>query len=66
MVHLMEHPAPKYEKVRNILSILDILLAVSIIITASRIMETAFGSATLIFGFIMLAITTTLRIFQKW
>jgi len=66
MVYLMEHPAPKYEKVRNILSFLDILLAVIIIFTASRIMDTPLGNAALVFGFIMLTIATTLKIFQKW
>ena len=55
-----------YPLTKTILIILDALLALIIIFTAKAIVSTQFGRVSLIFGFIMLSITTILRIMQKW
>jgi len=65
MPDLTEHRIKRYQKVSNILTALDIILAISIILTGSQI-NSPFGSAALIFGLCMLALVTTLKIFQKW
>ena len=62
-----EEGVPKrYILTRNILTFLDIFIAILIIITARQLRETEFGLYTLIFGFVMLTITTILKVFQKW
>ena len=50
---------------RNVIISLDILIALLIIFTASKLSQTAFGRASLIFGFVMIFVITTLRVFQK-
>ncbi|MCH7567933.1 MAG: hypothetical protein IIA87_00790 [Nanoarchaeota archaeon] len=55
----------KYQITQNIIAFLNIFLAISIIVTSQRLAATQFGQTSLIFGFIMLAITTILLIIQK-
>jgi hypothetical protein len=50
----------------KILASLDIIVAILIIVFASTLIKSPLGKAALTFGFIMLALTTILRILQKW
>lgn len=56
----------KYSLARNVLTFLDILLAVLIIICAWKLYSTPLGPAALTFGLVMLTITTVLKVLQKW
>ncbi len=56
----------KYSITLAMLTFLDIFLAILIIVTAGTVIKTDFGKAAIIFGFVMLAITTVLKIVQKW
>ncbi len=61
---------PKEEKskillARNIILILNIILALLIISTSFKLSQTQLGKMALIFGFIMLAITTILFVLRK-
>lgn len=55
-----------YKVAHNIVTILDIILALMIIFFAYRIIGTTFGAAALSFGLAMIVITTILKIVQKW
>ena len=58
--------AEEYKKTSTVLAVLDILLAVLIIGTSTTVIKTSFGKASLLFGFIMITITTVLRVMRKW
>jgi hypothetical protein len=54
-----------YSILRNMLFILDGIVAVLIIIASQELLSTQFGRAALIFGFTMIAIVTILKIIKK-
>ena len=49
----------------KILASLDIIVAILIIVFASTLIKTPLGKIAITFGFVMLAITTILKILQK-
>lgn len=51
---------------RNAIFFLNAFLALLIITMAWFVSQTAFGKVALIFGFIMLLLTTALKFMQKW
>lgn len=51
---------------RNIIFTLNVLIALMIIVGAGVLAETDFGKSALLFGFVMLGISTVLRIIQQW
>jgi hypothetical protein len=50
---------------RNLMLILDVLIALLIVITAFNLSQTQFGKAALTFGIIMLGIVTILAILRR-
>ena len=62
----MKKEIKEYKKTSNTLTVLDILLAILIIIFSQRIIGTQLGKTALVFGFVMMAITTTLLIAKKF
>jgi hypothetical protein len=46
--------------------VLDIILALLIIFSARRLVDSSMGKVALLFGLTMLAIVTIFRVFQKW
>jgi chromate transport protein ChrA len=58
----------KYKKISTLKKVvigLDMILAILIIITSTRLMETQLGKATLAFGFVMLAFAGVLVILDR-
>lgn len=55
-----------YALARNIIILLDIILALLIIFTSFSIEQTLFARASLTFGIVMLGIATALRALQKY
>lgn len=53
-----------YMLTRAILTSLDILLALLIIVSANKLADNLMGKLALIFGFVMIAIVTTLKILK--
>lgn len=51
---------------RNIVFFLNVFLALLIIGTAWLLLETAFGTAALFFGFLMLLLSTFFKVAQMW
>jgi hypothetical protein len=54
-----------YSDARNVLLMLDGLIALFIVISAQKILNTQFGKIAVIYGFIMISIITMLRIMKK-
>lgn len=52
--------------IRNIIFFFNMLLAFLIISGAQLLIRTQFGKAALGFGFFMLALTTALKLLEKW
>lgn len=50
----------------RIIFFFDVFLALIIITGASILIQTEFGKVSLIFGFVMLALTIFLKIIKKW
>ncbi|MBI2632574.1 hypothetical protein HYW75_06210 [Candidatus Pacearchaeota archaeon] len=55
-----------FVRIRNILALLDIVLAVLIIFSARLLGDIPFGRGALAFGYGMLTITLILKLLQKW
>lgn len=51
---------------KNAIFFLNVLVAILIIISSRFLVKTDFGRAALSFGFVMVAISTLLKIVQKW
>ena len=62
----MESDAKPFKTARILLSVFDIILALTIIICSSTLLKNPIGGVYLIFGLVMLTIVTTLRIFEHW
>jgi len=62
---MIQQVPKKYRILRNIITSLDILLALLIIIFSQKLIGDSFGIAALTFGFIMLTIVTFLLVLQK-
>ncbi len=61
-----KYPIKKTKITSSILTALDIILAILIITTSYTLVKTQLGKASIIFGFIMLALTTSLKIAKKF
>ena len=62
----MKKEVKEFKKTSNVLAFLDVLLAVLIIIFSQRIIETQLGQAILVFGLVMVFMTTTLLVFKEF
>lgn len=56
----------KYRLLKNVIFFLNVLIAVMIILGGRMLAQTDFGKAALSFGFVMIAISTLMKIVQKW
>ena len=55
-----------YKLVRNIIFFLNVFIALMIISGAWLLVQTEFGKTALIFGFVMLAVSTMLKLVRTW
>ena len=62
----MKKEVKEFKKTSNVLAFLDVLLAVLIIIFSQRIIGTQLGQAILVFGLVMVFMTTTLLVFKEF
>jgi len=58
---------PKQHRIfKAVLSFLDVIVALLIIFTATSVSATPFGRLSLVFGFLILAISVVVRFMQLW
>ncbi|MBI5804033.1 hypothetical protein HY450_02205 [Candidatus Pacearchaeota archaeon] len=55
-----------YQFAKNFIFFLNVFIALIIIASSWMLVKTEFGRNSLVFGFIMLSISTMLKIVQKW
>ncbi|MDO8460766.1 MAG: hypothetical protein Q7S74_06675 [Nanoarchaeota archaeon] len=62
----MKKKEKMYKGVKYALFLLDVFLALLIITTSTYLWQTTFGRLSMAFGFVMLLITTILKIIREW
>jgi len=50
----------------KIVFFLDVMIAMLIVVGSTFLLKTPFGKSALMFGFVMIAVTTGLRFARKW